>query len=187
MERDEYMPDEAGIYEEETNWFSRRLGQLRFFLSHDAGALAQFIKYGIAGGTATVVHVGLFFLIGWRLFPSLTEDDLMVRLLGVSPGAVEESRRALHAAISTTLAFVVANAVAYVLNILFVFQKGKHRWLVEIGLFYAVSAVSVVIGTSLQSFLIARYGIMTTLAFGTNTVSALMINYAMRRFVIFKG
>ncbi len=181
------MVDDRITFAEETNGFSRRLAQLRWFLSHDAGAMAQFIKYGVAGGTATAVHISLFFLIGWRLFPSLTEDDWMVRLLGITPGEVDEGRRALHAAISTTIAFFIANAVAYVLNILFVFKKGRHHWFVEIGLFYAVSAVSMVIGTSLQSVLIARYGVMTTLAFGSNTISALLINYAMRRFVIFKG
>lgn len=187
MDMDESMMDEHTTYEEDMNWFSRRLAQLRWFLSHDAGAMAQFIKYGFAGGTATAVHITLFFLIGWRLFPSLTADDWMVRLLGITPGAVDEGRRALHAAISTTIAFLVANAVAYVLNILFVFKKGRHPWFIEIGLFYAVSAIAMVIGTGLQSFLIARYGVMTTLAFGTNTFSALLINYAMRRFVIFKG
>lgn len=171
---------------DERGWLSRRLAALRWFLSHDAGAMAQFIKYGFAGGTATVVHISLFFLIGWRLFPSLTADDWMVRLFNISPGMVDESRRALNAAISNALAFLVANAVAYVLNILFVFKKGRHHWFVEIGLFYAVSAVSVVIGTAFQSFLIARYGMMTTLAFGANTFSSLLINYTMRRFVIFK-
>jgi putative flippase GtrA len=171
----------------EASWMARRLAQLQGFLSHDAGALAQFIKYGVAGGAATAVHISLFFLIGWRLFPCLAADDMIVRLLGITPGEVVESRRALHAAISTSLAFVVANAVAYLLNILFVFKKGRHHWFVEIGMFYAVSAVSVLIGTGLQSVLISRYGLMTSLAFGSNIFCSLLLNYAMRRFVIFKG
>lgn len=167
-------------------WFSSRRAQLRWFLSHDAGALAQFLKYGMAGGTATVIHITIFFLLGWRLFPALTADDWMVRLLQVTPGEVlAEGQRAWHAAICTTLAFLVANAVAYLLNVLFVFKKGRHHWFLEIGMFYAVSAVALVIGTGMQSWLIARYGIMTTVAFGMNTVSALLINYSMRRYVIF--
>lgn len=161
--------------------------RIRHFLSHDAGPVAQFIKYSMSGGVATVVHISMFFLVGWRLFPALTADDWMVRLLRVEPGAVEESRRALHAAIATTIAFLISNGTAYILNVLFVFQKGRHRWIVEVLLFYAVSAVAIVIGTALQSLLIARYGIMTTLAFGTNLISALLINYGMRRFVIFNG
>ena len=57
----------------------------------------------------------------------------------------------------------------------------------EFLLFFAVSGVSMAIGTALQSFLITCYGLQTTLAFGANIFCSLMINYAMRKFVIFKG
>lgn len=156
------------------------------FLSKDAGRVAQFIKYGMAGGGATLTHIVVFFLLGWHLLPCLTEDDIMVRLLGVAPEVVVQGR-ALNAALATGLAFVVSNAVAYTLNVLFVFKSGRHHWLTEIGLFYAVSGVSIAIGTVLQSVLIARYDIMTTLAFGTNLITALLINYAMRKYFIFNG
>jgi putative flippase GtrA len=68
-----------------------------------------------------------------------------------------------------------------------VFHRGRHHWLLEIGLFYAVSGVSLVIGTTLQTALIGHFGLTTTVAFGANLVTALLINYAMRKFVIFKG
>jgi len=169
---------------------------IKRFLSKDAGHLTQFIKYGIAGGLATLTQIVVFFSLGWHLLPCLTDDDIMVRLLGkimvrllgIAPAAVEAGgSRAVNAAIATGIAFVLANAVAYTLNVLFVFKGGKHHWLLEIGLFYAVSGVSMTIGTSLQTLLIARYGVMTTLAFGTNIASALLINYGMRKFFIFKG
>jgi len=38
-----------------------------------------------------------------------------------------------------------------------------------------------------MGFLIRRYGMRTTYAFVTNIIAALMINYAMRKFFIFKG
>ncbi len=161
---------------------------IKRFLSKDAGHLAQFIKYGIAGGLATLTQIIAFFALGWRLLPCLTDNDIMVRLLGIVPAAAQDGgSRAVNAAIATALAFLLSNGVAYSLNVLFVFKGGKHHWLLEIGLFYAVSGVSMVIGTSLQTLLIARYGVMTTLAFGTNIASALLINYAMRKFFIFKG
>ena len=160
---------------------------LKQWLGHEASPLVQFIKYGMAGGLATLTHVIVFFLLGWRLLPCLTEDDIMVRLLGVAPGAVAETRRALNAAIANGLAFILSNGVAYTLNVLFVFKGGRHNRWVEIGLFYAVSGISMLVGTLLQSLLIARYDMMTTLAFGANIVTALMINYAMRKFVIFHG
>ena len=38
-------------------------------------ALIQFIKYGIAGGLATVVHMFVFFLMAWKVCPALTAKD----------------------------------------------------------------------------------------------------------------
>lgn len=166
---------------------AKKIAWAKWFMGHESGALAQFLKYGMVGGIATVVHVGLFFLCAWRLFPALTQDDWMVQLLGVTPGEIQEGRRAINAAIATTIGFVVANAVSYVLNVMFVFKKGRHHWILEVLLFYAAAGASLFIGTALQSVLIVRYDVMTTLAFGTNTFTSLMINYTMRRFVIFKG
>jgi len=53
--------------------------------------------------------------------------------------------------------------------------------------FYLVSGVAIVIGTGLMGFLIRRFGILTTYAFGANVFAALMINYIMRKFFIFKS
>jgi putative flippase GtrA len=57
----------------------------------------------------------------------------------------------------------------------------------EIALFYLVSGVSFALGTGLQTWMIAHFGIQTTIAFSANLVTALLINYAMRKFVIFNG
>jgi putative flippase GtrA len=156
-------------------------------LSHDAHPLVQFIKYGIAGGVATAVHIVTFFLCGWFLLPCLTQNDITVRLLGLTAPVLAESTRAWNAGFCNAIGFVVANTVCYVLNRLFVFKPGKHHWVLEFLLFFAVSGLSMVIGTAIQTFLITHQGVQTTLAFGANIVSALLINYAMRKFVIFKG
>jgi len=68
-----------------------------------------------------------------------------------------------------------------------VFRRGRHAWPVEIGLFYLVSGVAGGIGTLTMKLLITAAGLTTTIAFSANVVSSLLINYAMRRFVIFKG
>jgi putative flippase GtrA len=156
-------------------------------LSHDAHPVVQFIKYGIAGGFATATHIVTFFLCGWFLLPCLTQDDITVRLLGLTAPAITEAARAWHAGACNALAFVVSNTLCYILNRLFVFKPGRHHWAVEFLLFFAVSGVSMVIGTVIQTFLITHQGIQTTLAFGANIACALFINYAMRKFVIFKG
>jgi putative flippase GtrA len=100
---------------------------------------------------------------------------------------LSDSVRATRAALGNLVAFVFSNLTAYLINILWVFKRGRHHWVLEILFFYAVSAVSMLIGTTIQTFLIRGYGMTTEVAFVANLVSSLMINYAMRKFVIFKG
>ena len=117
------------------------------FLSHDAGPVAQFIKYAFVGGLATGVNIFAFFLAGWFLYPCLTEDDILVRLLrrfrpGLKvPEAVNRSRAA-NAIRCNIIAFFFSNTFCYILNRLFVFQPGHHSLWLEALLFFAVSAFS---------------------------------------------
>ena len=77
--------------------------------------------------------------------------------------------------------------MAYLINIYWVFVPGRYHWVLEITLFYLVSGVAIVIGTSIMGVLIRRFGMLTTYAFASNLFAALMINYAMRKFFIFNG
>ncbi len=160
---------------------------IRRQMGHDAHPLVQFMKYGIAGGLATGISILVFFLCGWFLLPCLTQDDITVRLLGLTAPAIPQGARAFNAACCNALGFTVSNTFCYVLNRMFVFKPGRHHWIMEFLLFFAVSGVSWVIGTALQTLLIVQAGMQTTLAFGANIVVALLINFAMRKFVIFKG
>ena len=157
------------------------------FLSPDAGPAVQFIKYAICGGIATTAHILIFHSVGWRLIPCLQTNDPFVKHLHLTVPVVDLRRRSRNAMITNIIGFMVSNFVAYLLNILFVFKTGRHHWLVEFALFYAVSAVSLAVGTTLMGWLIRRFGLMTTIAFGTNLITALLINFAMRKFVIFNG
>ena len=157
------------------------------YLSHDAPPLVQFVKYGLAGGLATVTHVLAFFLVGFLLFPCVTDNDPLVKLFGLVAPAVDEALRARHAVFSNVVAFFVSNTVCYLANRWFVFRPGRHHVVIEFLLFLAVSAVSMIIGTTLMGVLIQRFGIETTYAFGANILSSLAINYAMRKFFVFKG
>jgi len=157
------------------------------YLSHDAPPLVQFVKYGLAGGLATVTHVLAFFLVGFLLFPCVTDNDPLVKLFGLVAPAVDEALRARHAIYSNVVAFFVSNTVCYLANRWFVFRPGRHHVAIEFLLFLAVSAVSMVIGTTLMGVLIQRFGIETTYAFGANILSSLAINYVMRKFFVFKG
>jgi putative flippase GtrA len=160
---------------------------LRQFLSHETTPFLQFLKYALVGGMATATHIVVFYLCAVLLFPSLTPNDVVVRALGLSVAGVTETQRIWNAGIGNAIAFIFSNAFCYVLNRLFVFKPGRHPWAIEFLLFFGVSGISMLLGTSIQSWLIAQFSTQTTLAFGANLVTSLMINYAMRRFFIFKG
>jgi putative flippase GtrA len=162
-------------------------GWLARFLSNDASPLAQFIKYAIAGGVATATHIVTFFTIGFWLIPCVGQDDILVKLFRLTAPAMDDATRATRALICNVIAFVVSNLVCYLLNRLFVFKPGRHSALVEFLLFLAVSALSMSIGVSIQTWLIAHFGIQTTIAFFACTVTSLLINYVLRKFVVFKG
>ncbi len=152
-----------------------------------SGNLIQFIKYALAGGLATITHIVVFHLSAWKLFPALQDKDYFVRAMHLRLDPIDESLRARNSMISNAMAFLVSNMVAYILNVIWVFEPGRHPFIIEISLFYAVSGISMVIGTALMGFLIRRFSMLTTHAFAANIVSAVMINYAVRKFFIFQG
>lgn len=149
--------------------------------------LIQFIKYALAGGLATLCHIIFFHLVAWKMFPALQPSDPLVKLLGIRIIPTNDFQRSRNSMISNFLAFMVSNLVAYITNILWVFEPGRHSVIIEILLFYSVSGISMAIGTSFMGFLIKRFGLLTTYAFGTNIVTAVMINYVLRKFFIFQG
>ena len=180
------------------------------FTQREASPLIQFIKYAICGGGAVVVHVAIFYLLSWLLIPALNDKDIVVRLLHLSADDISDAIRARNAMINNGLAFIFSNLTAYLLNILWVFEAGRryppvdfllnklglsqrttlyacaHRT-VEVGLFYAVSGIAMAIGTFLMGVMINQWHCTTTVAFGAQCVIAALINFALRKFMIFKG
>jgi putative flippase GtrA len=152
------------------------------------GNLLQFIKYGISGCIAVSTHILVFHIVAWKMFFALQpDDDWFVRLLKLPIEAMDDTTRSRNSMRANGIAFVISNLVAYLINIYWVFVPGRYNWIVEIGLFYLVSGVAIIIGTVLMGFLIRRFGMLTTYAFGSNIFTALMINYAMRKYFIFNG
>lgn len=160
---------------------------LQSFLRRDAHPAVQFIKYGLAGGLATAVDLTLTFILSWKFLPALTSNDRLVELTGIAITPVAESSRWFNYFIDCGLAFLVANFVAYVANVLWVFQPGRHSRRKEIALFYLVSGVSFLVGTSLAAALIRYAGLMSSYAKIVNMFASLAINYAGRKYFIFKG
>jgi putative flippase GtrA len=160
---------------------------LKQFKGRQHSPLVQFIKYGIAGGIATAVHISLFYFCAVKLLPALNQGDALAGLLRLHVPEVSDVIRARNSVIDNLVAFIFSNLTAYLININWVFEAGRHHRVIEIGLFYLVSGISVVVGSTLMGVLIGRFGITTTVAFGANVFASLMINFVLRKFVIFKG
>ena len=162
------------------------------FLSHDSGPFAQFVKYGAIGVMATCVQTGVFYVLAATCLKCLTADDLAVRLLGLPSVAFtgEEAwyaSRGTIAAAATAVGFVVANVFCWLMNRWFVFRPGKFRWYLELAMFFGASTLATVIALGLMKVLIDQFGLMTTLAVGIEVVVSFLVNFFIRKFVIFKG
>jgi len=160
------------------------------FLSEKDNPLVQFLKYGICGGLATGIDMVVFFLFAWLVFPALTESDPFTKLLEFlhfDLRMVSESLRLRNYWIDKVICFLFSNFTAYILNVLFVFKAGKHKRHHEMMLFYAVSLVSFFVGTIAGDALIRFCGLDTTYSYIAAMISALLINYAGRKFFIFHG
>ncbi|MEI7850473.1 MAG: GtrA family protein [Kiritimatiellales bacterium] len=163
---------------------------IQAFLAEKDNRLVQFIKYGVCGGAATAVDMAIFFLFAWLVFPALRESDPFAKLLGFfhfDIRAVTESLRLRNYWIDKTIAFLFSNFTAYILNVLFVFKAGKHKRHHELMLFYALSLTAFFIGTYAGAWLIKGFGLDTTYSYVAAAISALLINYAGRKFFIFHG
>ncbi|MGE4490453.1 MAG: GtrA family protein [Kiritimatiellales bacterium] len=164
--------------------------QIHAFLTDKDNHFVQFIKYGLCGAAASVVDITVFFLFAWLVFPALTESDPFAKLLAAlhqDIRAVTEAVRLRNYWIDKSICFMFSNFTAYVLNVLFVFKAGKHKRHHELMLFYAVSLISFFIGTFAGDLLIRFCGLDTTYSYIAAMISALLINYAGRKFFIFHG
>lgn len=159
---------------------------LRQFRGRNHGALVQFIKYAIAGGMATIVHVAVFYSLALKFIPALTPNDPISRLVTIPPHGLTDAARGWNAALDNFIAFMISNTVVYLINTVWVFESGRYSRRKEVSLFFAVSGFSVFIGTGLQTFLIGKIGLDTSYAFFINAGVCLLINYAVRKFFIFK-
>lgn len=157
------------------------------FLQRDAGPLVQFIKYALGGGVATAVDMLIFFFLAWRIFPALRENDPVVTRLHLTVQHVEEQDRSRRFILCTALAFMFSNFTAYLINIFWVFEPGRYHWLTELGLFYAVSGISICVGTFLGWAMIHFLHFSTTFSYIGKLIAALLINYVCRKYLIFKG
>ena len=178
------MENEEGM---ESRW-----RKIRRFLSHDSGAFAQFVKYGVIGVMATCVQTGIFYLLAATCLKCLTADDFAVRFLGLpsvtfTGGEAWYASRGMLAAAATAIGFVLANIFCWLMNRWFVFRPGKFRWYIELTMFFGTSTAATLIALGVMKVLIDQFGMMTTLAVVVEVIVSFFVNFFIRKFVIFKG
>ena len=160
---------------------------LRQFAARKAHPVIQFIKYGISGGIVAVFSMFIFAVLTWKVFPSLQENELVVRLFHLHVNPMDEILRARNFAYCKIIEFIVAGLVCYFINIAWVFERGRHSRHKEILLFFGVSLASFVAGTALGAGLIIWFNAGAVTAYVANMITAVLINFAGRKYYIFKG
>lgn len=152
----------------------------------DAGPVAQFVKYALCGGLATAVDMAVFFFMSWKILPALRDSDPLARRLRLRVRPVDESRRASRFLVNTAVAFLFSNVTAYLLNVAWVFTRGRHEPGTEVALFLAVSAASVSIGAAVGWGLIRWFHWSTSLSYVAKVAAALLLNFAGRKWIVFQ-
>ena len=157
-----------------------------------AHPFVQFVKYGISGGAATAVDIAVSFLCACFVFQALGAGDLFVKLfelIGVNVPTVDisDALRANRQTANNLIAFLFSNTFCYVINVLWVFQPGKHKRSVEFALFFAASGISSGCGILISYLLVYFAGMQTSISVLIKIIASVMINYVARKKIVFNG
>ena len=143
-------------------------------------SLIQFSVYVMCGLMATVVHNGLVIILSLTVFPA--GKDMIV-----DGALLAEAVRKKNLLLNNTISFPIGCIVAYFTNIFFVFTPGKHSRMKELLLFFGVAACGFFPGLWVIDFLVGRYNVPSVFAQCAFVITSFMVNFFMRKFVIFKG
>ena len=148
--------------------------------ARDVPPLIQFGVYGVCGGFATIIFLALTVYLSYRV--QAAWDGMIV-----DGKPITDDLRAHNLLINNTIAFLVANVVAYVTNILFVFKTGRHHPVMEFLYFTAGSGVSFILSQFAGPWLVHHYGLPTWVAIITNISASVLLNFAIRKLFVFKA
>ena len=156
-------------------------------LSRRSGPFWQFVKYGVIGVASTAVQMAVFYALAATVLSCLTADDWAVRLFGLPSVDIPDGSRALNFGAATAVGFAVANVFCWLMNRTFVFTPGRYGWLLEFIMFFSAAAIAALLAIAFSALLIRLFSMMTTLAVVVEVLVSFAINFAVRKFVIFKG
>jgi putative flippase GtrA len=143
-------------------------------------SLIQFSAYVMCGVMATLVHTGTVTLLSLTILPA---GKGMI----VDGVVLDEAVRKTNLLIVNYIGFPLGCIVAYITNILFVFTPGRHSRLKEMAMFFGVAACGFFPSIWIIDFLVSRYGVPSIIAQCAFIITSFLVNFFMRKFVIFKG
>lgn len=148
--------------------------------ARDVPPLIQFSTYVMCGLMATVVHTGTVTLLSLTVFPA---GKGMI----VDGAVLDEAVRKTNLLIVNYIGFPLGCIVAYITNIMFVFTPGRHSRLKEMAMFFGVASCGFFPSLWIIDFLVSRYGVPSIVAQCAFIITSFLVNFFMRKFVIFKG
>lgn len=165
------------------------LKKLHRILRRKDNVISQFVKYLVCGCISVGVDSAVFYLLAAFVFPCMDPADPMARFMSVLGLPVKEPQVALlvrNIWIIKSFCFFASNLTVYILNVLYVFESGRHRRYLEAVLFFLISFVVFLGGTILHAFLMKCCGWHVTYAYLLVLALGVVTNYALRKFLVFK-
>jgi len=142
--------------------------------ARDTHPMIQFIKYGICGVGALIVHQTIWGLCSVYWLPAIDSS-------------IPQEVRALNSTYNNAIAFCFSTIFAYITNVLWVFTPGRHGRVKEFFYFTLAGTVGFVAGIVAGPLLIHKYGVNTVVAQGSLVIASVMVNFVCRKFFVFKG
>ncbi len=158
------------------------------FLKSKSSSVAQVVKYIMCGGFSVLVDQVTFYLLAWSVLPALRPSDPIFRLiewLGFSASVPTEAELKQNYWVIKGICFIVSNSVVYLLNVLFVFEGGRHRRSIEVLLFFGSSLFQFFF-IWLGGILITTFHWEVTYSNITMLIVAMLVNFVIRKKVVFK-
>ncbi|MCP5558340.1 MAG: GtrA family protein [Verrucomicrobiaceae bacterium] len=148
--------------------------------SRDTHPVVQFIKYGLCGVAATLIHTGIVTVLSIWVYPA-------GKGMLVDGAPLTEALREHNLLLNNTLAFPFGLITAYLTNRLWVFSPGKHHVFMEFLLFAVIGAIGFFPGLLAVKWLAGHLHLPSTVAQLGFVVTSFLVNFVCRKFVIFKG